>query len=1319
MRVTGSNRRILLASALTICLITAAAAQASNTCNLTNGVIVLGDVDLVYSVDPNQVPLPLPGAAGEAGDDPFFDDGMEASAENDDCASRGMVGAIRCGVTKAIDNAQANQDGSGRPAGVSSSQQTSNTGTDPVAKAERELADSKSTVTVPVRRYLIPGNPPSVVTRAIGRPRLSENARLSQAALKRLNQSLATSLDALDTSSHPVHPDSYQRLLQGGTTLPVVVTPVGSDPLLVTGALSAPVQMPAECVSYLKSQQNALRLSAELDDVRKRCKLLSSNIDATRRANARDPWIERVGGFVQDLKGTSRLSRLQDQHAQCLARAAVIRRQLAEENAFAQRRRGRLETEQRARELAAIKNDPAALENERKARVAEAVLAEREVQKHRLKMNEGIKAYDRQLREFDRAIAELEAGNLPNKEAQIALLKRERERYQSNYDSWLEHMERVRQRRGKDANRVYSRNRSEGIGPTDVGDLRQRLAADGSDANELLEQNFDETIERAALQAVRDRRNGRPDATIDQSGPKEKLASLIEAYSAGNLYKRVEHARKVVGRSGSYVEGVGLAGLEGAKGLVSVGKGGLDLVAEIHGFDGFQGNTVDRVAGAITATEDFFSRGADGQLNRKSAFENYAEKVPLLTDAVLSRGQRATEIAAGQGEEGIRKAIKTVGQTAGAAAGVEAVAASKGLSTLKRLARSSRGLDTAGDASRVVNNAGDLGRSTDLAGDAGKGGDAAGDLTRTVEGSTGTVKGTTGGAPADDAFGKTATFDGSPEPVSLGAGSDALPVRVPKAGTKERRAYEALRDVGVEPKFARVFAGAAGETSAEQAIADALLSKWVSPKRLLREGSVTEEGLRQGLRSALDAQGITNPRRQADIMERLMALPENVSSHASSGKLPTSSAGLPDLPKLPGKSGQALDALKEAGVDPRFLRFHARQAADRTAEHAIASGLYNSRISPRKLIENGTVSEKDLRRGMKSVLDEYGIRDPQQQAGIIDRFMSGDPGPKPVEIRLPSSLGAGPEPVRVPAAAIKALTPDGPRRAKARPAQDATSATPNPTGVTAPSRVDPRNMSARIGDDGTLRLSREGGGELRLRQDQMLGQGMTSAVYGLGEGMPAVKVSRQDPLAAALDDLGYDGMLGTLPVPQIHKQYRLAPGSQLPGGEIGDGGLVSVVDRGPQSFAAEADRLQSAGRPLPPGHVAALQEALAPMNAKGFVLADLKPDNFGFRYADSAVAEMVPLDYGMWVKLRPDRIDDAAAMQRILLSPDKITRSMPTELAIRDIKDQLSLFDSAVDWKAMNGGRADGPLRTLGNSVGDSVPYTPKLGLMFPNLAPD
>ncbi|MEZ5912346.1 MAG: hypothetical protein R3D84_09085 [Paracoccaceae bacterium] len=1341
------KQTFLAALGCVLALATPGAAQ-DETCTLAGKYIQLDDTELVYALNDEAVKRDAKFDAASV----FFDDGVEGSGGAGACEGGSIVGELNCALIEPMTgNGDSTGTGSAGGGGKAAPPEPR------FDQAARDLAGSNARVTVPVRRYLAPGDPPRVITVPSGRPRLSSRGDIGKAGMERLQKTVNDNLARLGSAATALNPAAYQQLLDGGTGYVVNVPAKGEDDILLTAPATPGARLPSECVSLVKQEAEMARLAKAIADKTRECNTVMANIKARKRDNDKGGAIDWL---AQRLGQDERLERLTKRHDACTKAAGELRKQHAELKNRALKNRKRLLRDQHEREIAAIKADPKLLAAEEKSRMANAIAERAQLEGHLAKMQDGMNAYMANIRSMDKAIADLRASDDPEKEAKIATLETERDRYESAYGSWLERMEAIRVRREKDFNRMMGENAKDGIGPASNRELRKRLVDRGLNPTEVISAKFGDGVKYAGQQAELDRETLGGATTLGQSTA-ELLGEVAVDYYTMSPAERLRRLRDY---GPSALEGIGEGTVEGLEGLYKLGKGAIDLIPEAAGYEGFEGSTTGTLVDLGSKIADAGRRGTDGRTNNDSIFENYSDNISKLWGNADKAFNRKFEQLAGQGEKGIKEGVKTATKVGTMAVGGE-TAALQSLSKVNQVLRGLRGLDKAEDLAKVGDKAADLARTGDAVGDLSRGGNAAsdvtrtleaggdaagdltrtldpaGDLTRTVEpaGDAGnalsrtermTDAGRTAGNSASDLT-KTSPID----PAEAARMADAVPhdlgrARRFKQGSEARVAQEALEAAGVEPAFARVFAAKAVEGSAEAAIGAAALEKGLPPGPLLKSGKITEEGLRRGMRQYLDELGKTPDEAKA-IIDRAMSrkppeaptppvtpkapepvanLPEAAPARPAANPAPDAApASAPKAPEAPAPSGAEAaretletvnNALLDAPPDPllrpagRFSREELARRLATTAEEAAAT----KRLSPAE----GA--------GLKAPTTRL---DPADAAGLRSETARLSPGEAAgtttPTARLSPAEGAG---LKAPTTRLDppapAAAPDGPATARLQ--------APDQPFASGP--IDPDPVFVQPNAQGGVDLTHRGR-QISLKGDQRIGEGMTSAAYGSDQGINILKVGRNNPVSEGLDNLGRSAMEGRLAIPELRGRYRLGQGSRLPDGEGAAGGLLSVVERGPEPFSSIADDLARAGD-IGDARKLALKEAADTMARDGYVLADLKADNFGF--APSArsnldrALDFVPLDDGMVIKFKPEFPDMAVAAQKFLLDPGDAIRALPENLALAAMRDQMSLFDPFVDWAAMNAGRLDGPLSTLGNGGAAGVPYTPTLGLRFKGL---
>ncbi|WP_407492343.1 hypothetical protein [Pseudooceanicola sp. MF1-13] len=1691
-------------------ILTSQAIAQDQPCRLAGNLIQLDDIDLIYHLNPEAVKRD---AARDAGDD-FFDDGVQGGATKADCDASSIVGRLRCDVINQMNPGDSNAPPT--PGDTVSANGSAGGGADgkpAFDPAARDLENSDAVVTIPARRYLQPGNPAKIFTVPADRPRIKSSSPIKPDGMKRLQDAVYDNVVGLGKAAFDVTPAAMDQLMNGGNGYTIPLPPNGKDDIMLMAPISNGAKMPAECVSYLKMQQDLMALAKKLQDKAKECDAISGQIKAHKAATAKSDIFARGAEFFGV---DSTLNKLEASHAQCSKQANDIRAQMKPINERAKKRRARIVEDQHRADIAAIKADPKLLAAEEKSREMKAIAARARYEGHLAKMQDGMNAYNANLRSFDDAIATLEASNDPEKDQKIADLKRERERYEATYASWLEQMEVSRVSREKDFNRAMRENQADGIGPKSNRELRQRLTDQGLNPTEVLSSQFGEGVQFATRQAELDRASLGGDTTLGQSTQELLTEVAVDYYTMSPA----ERLRRMRDYGPAALQGIGEGVYDGVEGLVKLGagigkagytiqKGAMDLVAESAGYEGFEGSTADALVGGYNKAEEHFSQD--------KLAETYMNKVTDTWNKIDTSFNRGFEKLAGQGKKGVEEGVRMFAKGGTMAVGGEA-ALFQGASKLNAMYKGWRGLDAGADVARGVDLASDINRTADQGSDLARAADAPSDLTRTgdaLNDATRTVDPAADvsrtevmtnarqGADAAGDANRTVTTPGDASRTVTTPGDATAPMtpteianaqiqppnpdivnraRRFKKNTEAARAQEALEAAGVEPAFARVFAAKAVEDSADLAIAGAALEKGLPPGPLLRSGKITEEGLRKGMRQYLDDMGKTPAERDA-IINRAMSRPDPTAAaprmadpNTPAGKTarlapeggPTSAptpetaptARLDSPETAPTARMDSPETAPTARMSPETAPTERLSNADRAAlaedarptarldspetaptvrmdspETAPTARLDSPETAPTARMDNpetaptarmdapeqprsatdgskstqpakdahrtldqindmpldsaaatraatdgsksaqsaqdahktldqlndallpppvdpnaravGRFSRAELQQRLASTVDDAATKllSPAEAAGLkapTTRMPTPetaptarlDPADAPTARRDPADAPTArldpadaptarldpadaptarldpadaptarldPEnaptmrldPADAPTARldpantpterlsnsdVAALAEDARPTVRLDPADapttrldpadapttrldpvDAPTARLDP--VDAPTtrldpadaptaRLDPANTptarldptdtpTARLdpGDNQTARLSNsdvaalaedarptarlnpeqaptarispetaptarisppetaptarlpapdttptarlpapdntptarldppatpDGPETVRLAQPDQpfgppegkvpfdpdpvqvrtnatggvdlthngrtisidraneIGRGSTAAVYGSDAGPNVLKVSKNDPVSQNLDVLGREAMEGRIAIPGLKRQYRIGEGSTLPGDVPAAGGKVSVLERGPEPFSKIADGLKETGEGFGSARRAALNDALGRMNRDGYVVLDLKGDNFGFvnsaNQSTGRSLDFVALDEGMVLKFKPEFAEYAAQAQKILLDPGNAIRALPEQAAVMDLRDRMSMFDRFVDWGAMNGGRADGPLQTLGNAGANAVPYTPTLGLRFDDL---
>ncbi|MGH1444907.1 MAG: hypothetical protein ACRBBO_02565, partial [Cognatishimia sp.] len=693
-------------------------AQTADHCKLAGNYIDLGNTTLTYVLNQDAVKR----YANVDVADLFFDDDIEGEGEVAACEGGGMAGAIRCQVTTPIENQSGTTSSDANPLEAT----TFAPETSPLQdEGARDLIGSDLTITVPVTRFYSPGPPAQVFTVPSGAPTLKSDTPITAAARQRLKDAIGRNYQTLAQQGHPVSQISNDQMMNGGTSLPITVAHQAKDDLLQTSPATPGVRLPSECVSLLRLQQEEAAAKSVLQKKSRECNILKSNIKAREKENSKGGLVDSLAGFFgQD----ERLTRLTNRHKACVKDAAVLRASYNELKKRAKARRDRLNSDQHEREIAAIKADPKRLKEETKIRESRLIGARAQYEKQVAKIQDGMNAYNKNLLALDKQIADMKASDDPEKEAKVAALERERQRYEATYDSWLDRMISIKDVRERDFNRLLKENAKDGIGATSNKELRNAISARGLNPTEVISAEFGEGLDRAAIQAQRDRETLGGSTTTGQTS-NELLAEVVEDYYT---MSPAERARRLWTYGPDALKGIAEGTYEGGEGLFKLGKGLVDLVPEAAGFEGFEGSTVDKLVGAGSKLSDQFTRGTDGRANDRDVFENFSDNMGKYAGKLDDKFNRSFETLAGSGEKGIKEGVKKFAKGGTMIAGGE-VAALQTLSKFNQGLKALRGLDAAGDVARGADVAADLSRAGDAATDLARAGDGLNDATRTVD----------------------------------------------------------------------------------------------------------------------------------------------------------------------------------------------------------------------------------------------------------------------------------------------------------------------------------------------------------------------------------------------------------------------------------------------------------------------------------------------------------------------------------------------------------------------------------------------------------
>ncbi|WP_146184019.1 hypothetical protein [Aliiroseovarius pelagivivens] len=1369
------------------------------------------------------------------------------------CSGGGITGALACNVTEPIKSLDAElmpftpSEQAGEPGfqtlekTIDPNRDTSDNGlvllgnsteadkvADPEAESTRSIADAKVTATVPLRRLLRPGNPPEIHTVPVGRPDYQSSKALSAADAKRVEGTMRSNLEALRKSPpFQVTGPALSQLMAGGAGYTIPLNVRGEDDTFIAPPITDGATLPRACIPFVQKADLVARTANALRDKKTECNRVAAKIKTQERINANGGVLDVVAQFF---RADEHLNNLKNAKGTCDRELKAISRAHRRAKDDYDAELDKLAGAQHKRHMDAIKSDPKLLAAEEKRRREAAIDTAAAWVKQDEKIQKGMLAYEKNLKRYDDEIAALQAGDDPDKADKIAKLKEDRDRYLYAYDTWLERMVAIKHNRWKDHNRAFEQNRKDGIGPTNEGELDDQIIAAGGDPDEVIRARFpDQQFAREPQEAQNQSQAEKDARTLSGNIAKEPSLGEIagEAFTDVLTMSDEEQLENIIKYGPSAAKGIGQAVEEGLRGAYDIGKGAIDLNAEFYGFDGFEGDTTEKISRFGDKIEDLGTRGADDRLNERGYFENFNENLEKLSETGSDQLGRKFENLAGQGERGMREATRLGAKGGTMIVGGEAVVI-QGLARAGQAARGLGVLDKAGDATRAADTVGDLARQGNTAADAARLSETTGDLGRTASSASDEV-GTAGrllddGADASGDALKTTTnpdqgivsVDATQPPpldpskttthVPPTSGASPLPPGEPpkfRTASPSRQAQDALEAAGVDPHLARVFGSRAAARDKDAAIAAGAFESGVNPAKLYENGAINQEGLRKGLNNYFAEMGVP-PENRAAAIDRYMNQPP-----------PSAATASPTPPRAPDAGGAQANALaSEAPMNPAELATQPRQrgqagrysraeldkrlAADGAAQ---ADPLAKTqRYTPEDVAAAQSITGKDPAATQKFTPEEMAGAEaplsptpnqslPAKTAPTARMSPDSLPSPEAPTVRMTAAEKAAQQAAETKRAPTQQFTPEElaaaqatpPAASKSAPATQKftpeemagaeapliktltevrTAAQPSAVGETplAPQPARTTLPGAGATEDATARLSPEelarslqgsprpaivptdpqpvhisrnadgnylfqhGGRQVEVPSKAQIGQGATSTVFGADQKPNVLKTSQWDPVANHLDDLGRERMSGVVPIPELHKRYSIAPGSQLNGEMPLSGGRLSVLERGPDSFNDTANALEAAGQGIGAERKAALNSFVRPLNAKGIVVSDLKADNFGFRPStnpNSANAlEVVPLDDGMVIVLKPEFAHLAPQMQRHILDPGDMLRGMRSDFALEELRERMADFDKYVDWDAMNGNLPDRPLRTLGYSPeGHGLSYTPNLGLRFSGLA--
>ena len=625
--------RILRTTALIAPLLLPTGALAKELCHLA-GKDILGDqitMTLKWPIDPDRPPELLERPAEPSMDD-LFSDAQGSGSEKAPCDGSNIVDALKCRVIGPM------TDVADAPVDPGETETETSNETAPAApenakgeKSETEIGardrdyDRYVYATIRMRPLIRSGQPPQVLMAHEDTGLDFDTQKIDKNVVDRVKADLVETSRQIRSWSTTLDRETAADLA-AGKPWPSLELAAMPDFKRSAGAnLSMPDEMrfPEACGSLILIETQLADALTALRAAQERLQRLQTRKRDLQRADPDkiEAEIEALEGQRKQLREAglptgkidSQIKAAHNRLEEVENRDDIIEkldtqikiagnkvRQLAgpvqslEQRDIAQRKA--LNEEARLARLDAIRSDPEALENEKLARLGEAMTAYRNFRTYEKKRAAAIEAYNQGLADFNQKIADAPDAETRSK------LEDSKERFQRLYDQWTDHSRTVASRSFRDLDRMLEENTRDGIGPTTIPGIVEDVKSKGVDAADYFEGYDPNEIDRArrialsdavtlggeasndsgTLQFLKDTSQAlqeeRQKIILTPSDVVDKLGQVARGETT--LEEVVNDQKQFLERYGHYAKGTVIGGVNGVKDLAVLAHDGLTYALE-------------------------------------------------------------------------------------------------------------------------------------------------------------------------------------------------------------------------------------------------------------------------------------------------------------------------------------------------------------------------------------------------------------------------------------------------------------------------------------------------------------------------------------------------------------------------------------------------------------------------------------------------------------------------------------------------------------------------------------------------------------------